>query len=80
MIRQILFVGIVGWTELEAEELERKVTRSDSVIAEEARHVETLSDHVGEYVRNVLLEMGAEGQAHSRDEEELPLLWKLQKS
>ena len=79
MIRQILFVGIVGWTELEAEELERKVTRSDSVIAEEARHVETLSDHVGEYVKNVLPEMVAEGQAHSRDEEELPLLWKLQK-
>ena len=66
-------------TELEIEELERKVTGSDSVIAEEARSVETLPDHVGEYVRNVLPEMGAEGQPHSLDEEELPLLWKLQK-
>ena len=35
-------------TELEIEELERKVTGSDSVIVEEARSVETLPDHVGE--------------------------------
>ena len=34
-------------TELETEELERKVTGSDSVIVEEARSVEALSDHVG---------------------------------
>ena len=46
-------------TELEIEELERKVTGSDSVIAEEARSVEALPDHAGEDVRNVLLEMGA---------------------
>ena len=46
-------------TELEIEELERKVTGSDSVIVEEERSVEALSDHVGEDVRNVLPEMGA---------------------
>ena len=34
-------------TELEMEELERKVTRSDSVIVEEARSFEALPDHVG---------------------------------
>ena len=34
-------------TELEIEELERKVTGSDSVIAAEARSSEALSDQVG---------------------------------
>ena len=43
-------------TELEIEELERKVTRSDSVIAAEARSAEALPDQVGEDWRNVLLE------------------------
>ena len=43
-------------TELEIEELERKVTGSDSVIAAEARSVEALPDQVGEDWRNVLLE------------------------
>ena len=57
-------------TELEIEELERKVTGSDSVIVEDARSAEALPDHVGEDVRNVLLEMGAEEQADSLDEEE----------
>ena len=33
-------------TELEIEELERKVTGSNSVIGEEARSVEVLPDHV----------------------------------
>ena len=47
-------------TELEIEELEKKVTGSDSVIVEEARRVEGLPDHVQEDVSNVLLEMGAE--------------------
>ena len=47
-------------TELEIEELERKVTGSDSVIVEEARSVETSPDHVGEDVENVLPEMGVE--------------------
>ena len=45
-------------TELEIEELERKVTGSDSVIAAEARTSEALPDHVGEDRRNVLPEMG----------------------
>ena len=49
-------------TELEIEELERKVTGSDSVIVEETRSAEALADHVGENVRNVLSEMGAEEQ------------------
>ena len=48
---------------LEIEELEKKVTGSDSVIVEEARSVEALPDHVGEDVRNVLPEMGAEEQS-----------------
>ena len=47
-------------TELEIQELERKLTGSDSVVVEEARSVEALPDHVGEDVKNVLLEMGAE--------------------
>ena len=60
-------------TELEIEELKRKVTGSDSVIVEEARSVEALPDHVGEDVRNVLPEMRAEEQADSLDEKEV--LW-----
>ena len=58
-------------TELEIEELKRKVTGSDSVIVEEASSVEALPDHVGEDVRNVLLEMGTEEQADILDEEEV---------
>ena len=61
-------------TELEIEELERTVTGSDSVIGEEARRVEALPDHVGEDVRNVLPEMGAEEQADSLDEEEAAII------
>ena len=55
-------------TELEKEELKRKLTGSGSVIVEEARSVETFHDHVEEDVRNVLPEMGAEGQADRLDE------------
>ena len=40
-------------TELEIEELKKKVTRSDTVTVEEARSVEALPDHVGEDIRNV---------------------------
>ena len=58
-------------TELEIEELERKVTGSDSVIKEEARSSEALPDHVGEDVRNVLSYMGAEEQADILDAEEV---------
>ena len=61
-------------TELEIEELERKVTGSDSVIAEEERSVEALPDQVGEDVRNVLPEMGPEEQADSLDEEEVVMM------
>ena len=56
-------------TELEIEELETKVTGSDSVIAAEARSVEALPDQVEKDRRNVLLEMGTEEQADSLDEE-----------
>ena len=41
-------------TELEIEELKRKVTGSDSVIAAEARSSEALPDQVGEDRRNLL--------------------------
>ena len=40
-------------TELEIEELERKVSGSDSVIAAEARNVAASPDQVGEDMRNV---------------------------
>ena len=60
--------------ELEIEELERKVTGSDSVIAEESGSVEALPDHVGEDVRNVLPDMGAEEQADNLDEEEVAIV------
>ena len=61
-------------TELEIEELERKVTGSDSVIIEEARSVEALSDHVEDVS---LPEMGAEEQADSLDEEEVAIVMKI---
>ena len=64
-------------TELEIEELERKVTGSNSVIVEEARSVEALPDHVGEDVRNVLPEMGAEEQADSLNEEEVAIVMEI---
>ena len=64
-----------SWTtELEIEELDSKVTGSDRVIVEEARSFQALPDHVGEDVRNVLLEMGAEEQADSLDEEEVAIV------
>ena len=64
-------------TEVEVEELERKVTGSHSVIVEEARSIETLPDHVGEEVRNVLPKMGAEEQADSLDEEEVAIVMEI---
>ena len=57
-------------TKLEIEELERKVTGSDSVIVEEARSVEALPDHVGE-------NMGVEEQADSMDEEEVAIVMEI---
>ena len=62
-------------TELEIEELERKVTGSVSVIVEEARSVEAY--YVGEDVINVLPEMGAEEQADSPDEEEVAIFMEI---
>ena len=64
-------------TELETEELERKVTGSDSVIVEEARSVNSLPDHVGEDVRNVLPEMGAQEQTDSLDQEEVAIVMEI---
>ena len=64
-------------TELEIEELERKVTGSDSVIVVETRSVEALPDQVGGDVRNVLAEMGAEEQADSLDEEEVAIVLEI---
>ena len=66
-------------TEFEIEELERKVTGSDSVIAEEARSVEALPNHAGEDVRNVLPEMGAEEQVDSLKEEEVTIVMEIDK-
>ena len=55
-------------TELEMEELERKVPGSDSVIVEETRSAEALPDHVGGDVRNVLPEIRVEEQTASLDD------------
>ena len=64
-------------TELEIEELERKLNGSDSIIVEEAGKVDALSDHVGVYVRNVLPEMGAEDQADILDEEDVTIVMEI---
>ena len=64
-------------TELEIEELERKVIGSYSVIVEEARSVEALPNHVREDVKNVLPEIGAEEQADSLDEEEVAIVMEI---
>ena len=64
-------------TELEIEGLERKVTGSNSVIVEETRSIEALPGHVGEDVRNVFPEMGAEEQADSLDEEGVAIIMEI---
>ena len=64
-------------TELEIEELERKLTESHSVVIEEERIVEALPDHAGEDVRNVLPEMGAEEQTDSLDEREVAIVMEI---
>ena len=61
-------------TALEIKELERKVTGSNSVIAEQARSVEALPDNVGEDARNVRSERRAEEPADSLDEEEVAIV------
>ena len=55
------------------------MTRSDSIIVEEARSVEALPDHVLEDVRNVLPEMGAEEQVDSLKEEEVTIVMEIDK-
>ena len=55
-------------TELEMEELERKVPWSDSVIVKETRSAEALPNHVGGDVRNVLPEIRVEEQTASLDD------------
>ena len=55
-----------------------KVTGSDNVIVEEARSVQALPDHVGEYVRNVLPEIRAEKHADSLDEEEIAIVMEIE--
>ena len=74
LVDQVNTIRGNSWmTELEIEELERKVTGKDNVIVEEARNVETLPGHVREDLRNVLLEMGAEKQTDSLDKEEVAI-------
>ena len=78
LVAQVNTICRNSWmTELEIEELERKVTGSNSVIIEEARRIEALPGHVGEDVRNVLPEMEAEEQADSLDEEEVAIVMEL---
>ena len=48
-----------------------------SVVVEEARSAEALPDHVGEDVRNLLPEIGAEEQADSLDEEEVTIVMEI---
>ena len=63
-------------TELEIEELERKVTGSNSVIAE-TRSIEALPDQVGEDGRNVLPKMRAKEHADSPNEEEVAIVLEI---
>ena len=63
--------------ELEIDELERKVTGSDSVIVAETRSVEALPDQVAEDLTNLLPEMRAEEQADSLDEEEVAIVMEI---
>ena len=64
-------------TELEIKELEREVTGSNSVIVEEARRVEASLGLVGEDMRNVLPQIGAEEQSDSLDEEEFAIVMEI---
>ena len=64
-------------SELEIEELERGITGRDSIIVAEVRSVEALLDQVGEDMRNVLPEMGAEEQADRLDEEEFAIVMEI---
>ena len=63
-------------TGLNIEELEKKLTGSDSVRVEEARSIEALPDHVKD-MRNVLPEMEAEERADSLDEEAVAIVMEI---
>ena len=63
-------------TGLNIEELEKKLTGSDSVILQEARSIEALPDHVKD-MRNVLPEMEAEERADSLDEEAVAIVMEI---
>ena len=63
-------------TGLNIEELEKKLTGSDSVIVEEARSIEALPDHVKD-MRNVLPEMEAEERVDSLDEEAVAIVMEI---
>ena len=80
LVDQAKTISRNSWmSELEIEELEKKVTGSGSVILEETRSVEALPDHVGENVRNVLPKMGEEEQDDSLDEEEVVIVMEIAK-
>ena len=78
LVDQVNNIRRNSWmTELETEELERKVTWSNSVIVQEARSVEALSGHAGEDMRNFLPEMGVEEQADGLGQEEVAIVIKI---
>ena len=75
LVDQVNIIHRNSWMiELEINELQRKVTGSDSVIVEKTRGVEAFPDHVGEELRNDLPEMRAEEQADTLDEEEVVIV------
>ena len=64
-------------TELEIEELERKVNGSDSVIVEETKKCWGFAWSRGEDVRKVLREAGGEERADSLDEVEVDVVMEI---
>ena len=75
LVDQVNIIHRNNWMiELEINELQRKVTGSDSVIVEKTRGVEAFPDHAGEELRNDLPEMTAEEQADTLDEEEVVIV------
>ena len=65
-------------TEVEIEELERKVTGSASVVVEEPRSAEAFRDKKREEdMRFFLLELGSEEQGDSLDKEEVAIVMEI---
>ena len=65
-------------TEVEIEELERKVTGSASVVVEEPRSAEAFRDKKREEdMRFFLLELGSEEQSDSLDKEEVAIVMEI---